>query len=221
MKKAVTSAEMKEIDRLAEEEYFMPSIILMENAGRASAEEILKKNKKGKAAVFCGKGNNGGDGFVCSRHLFKNGVKTDVFLLGRCGDIKNRDPLANLKILRKAGVPVKEITSPKDLERLRKNFPYDIIVDAIFGIGFKGKLPENIENIVKFINSAGKRVYSLDAPSGLDATSGKTQGACVKAYMTITFGLPKTGLLKRQARKYVGRLIVRDIGFPEELLRSF
>lgn len=219
MRKSVTAAQMKKIDRLAQTKYAIPSIILMENAGRASAEEIIKEHKKGKAAVFCGRGNNGGDGFVCARYLRRKGIKTDVFLFTRCSEIKNKNPFVNLAILRKMGVKIKEVSSEKDIEKIKRNFRYVFIVDAIFGIGFKGLLPEKIANIVNFLNGTKKPIYALDTPSGMNATSGKVQGACIRAYKTITFGLPKKGFFEKGARSCTGKVVVKNIGFPAQLLK--
>jgi len=218
MRVAVTAARMKEIDRLAQVKYGIPSIILMENAGRAAAEEILKKRRKGKAAVFCGKGNNGGDGFVVARYLAQKGVKTDVFLLAKRSEIK-KDPRVNLGILEKKGMKICEVKTKKDFARIRRNFRYDIIIDAIFGIGFKGSLPKNIREAVNFMNRTGIPIYALDVPSGLDATTGKARGASIRAHETITFGVLKTGFLKKAAKPYVGKVIRKNIGFPSALFK--
>ena len=216
--KAVTSEQMKRIDRLAEEKYGIPSIVLMENAGRKSAEEILKKFNKGKAALFCGRGNNGGDGFVCARYLKNAGIKPVVFLVSKYRDIKNRNPHANLSIIKKMGIKIQTIDSETKIKNVTRGFGFDFIVDAIFGIGFKGSLTGHIAKIVDFINKTKKPVFSLDVPSGLDATSGKIEGPCVVAFRTITFGLPKKGFFKKKAKRYLGKLIVKNIGFPRGLL---
>ncbi|MFH1380991.1 MAG: NAD(P)H-hydrate epimerase, partial [Candidatus Omnitrophota bacterium] len=142
MPKAVTASGMKKIDTLAQTRYGIPAIILMENAGIRSAEEIYKDLKHGRVCIFSGKGNNGGDGFVCARHLKSYGLKADIFLIGRANTIKNEAPLINLRIAKKMGVPIKEFVSKDDINTLQKKFHYDIIVDAIFGIGFRGILPE-------------------------------------------------------------------------------
>jgi len=220
MTRYVTSEEMKEIDRVAQEEYGIPSTTLMESAGRVSAEEILKDFKSGKAYIFSGKGNNGGDGFVVAEYLHKGGIDVTVHILGRATDIKNADPLLNFKKIKKLGITLNEITSDRDVVLLKSNFNCDLIVDAIFGIGFKGRLKDEIESLVKFLNSTGKPIYSLDVPSGFDATTGGVEGACVVAKKTITFGLPKKGFLEKGAKQYIGQLLVKDIGFPKKLLNS-
>ncbi|MBN1354043.1 MAG: NAD(P)H-hydrate epimerase [Candidatus Omnitrophica bacterium] len=219
--KTVTSKRMKQLDMAAQEVYGIPSVVLMENAGGAAAREIKKFYRKGsKASVFCGKGNNGGDGFVCARYLALSGIETEVFLLARYQDVKNTDPLINLDILNKMGIPVKGIITKSDVERLKTGFRCDFIVDAIFGIGFKGDLPEHIGEVISFLNHTRKPVFSLDVPSGLDATSGIARGACVKARKTIAFGFAKTGFFRKDGPFFSGRIIVKDIGLPFRAKRS-
>lgn len=219
MMRYVTSKEMKEIDRVAQEEYGIPSAVLMENAGRVFAEEILKDFKNSKVYIFSGRGNNGGDGFVVAEHLNKSGIDVTVHILGHAVDIKNTDPLLNLKRIKKLGITLKEITSEKDVTLLKSNFRCNLIVDAIFGIGFKGKLQNEIESLVSFLNSTNKPIYSLDVPSGFNATTGKVEGTCIIANKTITFGLPKKGFLEKSTNSYIGQLVVKNIGFPKKLLK--
>lgn len=214
---------MKKLDRIAQEKYGIPSIILMELAGRGSAKEISKdfKGKSIKAAIFCGRGNNGGDGFVCARYLKNRGVAVDVFLFGKSKDVKNNDPRLNLAILKKMRIPVTELSSGKSgksIEGLKKNFKYDVAVDAIFGIGFRGRLPDQIAEVVEFLNKASIPVYAIDVPSGLNATTGAVQDLSVKARKTITFGFAKKGFYKKDGPKITGKIVVKDIGFPANLL---
>ena len=150
MVKAVTAAQMKEIDRLAQDEYGISSIRLMENAGIKSAKEIQKDFKSGRACVCAGCGNNGGDGFVCARALKNYGIEVDIFLIGLVSDIKNEAPLINFRKAEELAIPLKELIREKDVKQFKKNFCYNIIVDAIFGIGFRGDLPENISDITSF-----------------------------------------------------------------------
>ncbi|MFH1594170.1 MAG: NAD(P)H-hydrate epimerase [Candidatus Omnitrophota bacterium] len=218
MQRAVTAAEMFEIERLAQEEFGISGATLMENAGQAVADEILKSFKKGRGAIFCGPGNNGGDGFVCARRLFESGVKVDVFIVGRSRAITKEDPARNLSALMALGVGVRDILTKEDLHDSRKLSGYDFMVDAIFGIGFRGVLRKSASDVVEFINGLGIPIYAIDVPSGLDATTGVADGSCIKARTTVTFGLPKRGLLVQGAKEFVGELIVADIGFPRELL---
>jgi NAD(P)H-hydrate epimerase len=213
----VSAKEIAGIDRLAQRRFCIPSLILMENAGRVAAEEILKSMKRRpgrKAAVFCGKGNNGGDGFVAARHLACEGVTADIFLIGKARDIKKPDPLVNLKIIRKMRLKISEITGEKGVEKLKRSFRYDAIVDAIFGTGFTGGLSGHMAGLVDFLNGTGRPIFSLDVPSGLDATTGKVETTCVKAARTITFGLPKKGFIKSAGPRYTGKVTVRNISYP-------
>lgn len=221
--KYMTAEKMRRIDNLAQTKFSIPSLILMENAGRAAAEEITKflnNDFSRKIAIFCGKGNNGGDGFVAARHLTSAGIKVDVFVLAKIQDIKKPDPLTNLKIIRKMGINLVELIDIKSIKRLRRRFNYSLIVDAIFGTGFSGKLPAHIANLVNFLNRTGLSIFSLDVPSGLDATTGKVSDVCVKATKTITFGLAKTGFIKADGPTFTGEVIVRNITYPRSLLRG-
>jgi len=219
--KYVSAKKIARIDKLAETRFFIPSLILMENAGRAAAEEIIKFTKRkpdGKIAIFCGKGNNGGDGFVAARHLASEGVKVDVFLIGKARDVKKPDPLTNLAIIKKMKVKINELDSEKSVKRLMKGFHYGLIVDAIFGTGFRGKLAGHIETLVGFLNGRGLPIFAIDVPSGLDATTGKIANACMKAKTTITFGLPKQGFIKSAGPRHAGKVVVRNISYPRILL---
>ena len=140
MEKALTREEMRKLDRKAVGEYKIPSIILMENAGRNVAEEILKMlddPQQTKVAILCGKGNNGGDGFVVARHLHNHGISVDVFLVAKISDIlKDGDAGANLQILINMKVPIQEFLDIPGLNDLLKELNgYDILVDALFGTG--------------------------------------------------------------------------------------
>ncbi len=227
--KYVTANKIREIDNLAQIKYSIPSLILMENAGHAAAEEILKfissktlsfprKRESKTIAIFCGKGNNGGDGFVAARHLKSVGLNIDVYLFGKIKDVKKPDPLTNLRIVRKMGIKIIELPDLKSVKKLRRRFSCDIIVDAIFGTGFSGKLPPHIAALVNFLNSTGRPIFSLDVPSGLDATTGGVLDTCIRATKTITFGLPKTGFIKADGPKFTGEITVHNITYPQPLL---
>lgn len=220
--KHVTAERIRRIDALAQKKFSIPSLILMENAGRAAAEEItgfMGNDFRGKVAIFCGRGNNGGDGFVTARHLACAGAKVDVFLLGKIGDIKKPDPLTNLVIIKKMGISLTEISDVKALKRMKRKFNHALVVDAIFGTGFSGGLPAITADLVHFLNGAGIPVFSLDVPSGLDATTGKVSDNCVRARKTITFGLAKTGFIKADGPAFAGEVVVRNITYPQALLR--
>jgi len=220
----VTSNKIREIDRLAQERFSIPSIILMENAGIAATEEIIKhfstkEVASRKIAVFCGKGNNGGDGFVVARHLKCIGKDPVVFLLGKASDIKGGDPRTNLKPLKKIGVKIIELPDVKSVKRAMRKFSCEVIVDGIFGTGFSGSLPVHIAHLINFLNRSELPIFSIDVPSGLDATTGKVYDTCIKATVTITFGLQKTGFVKSDGPQYTGKVITRNISYPQSLLR--
>ncbi|MBN1823217.1 MAG: NAD(P)H-hydrate epimerase [Endomicrobiales bacterium] len=204
---------MSEIDRAAAEKYGIPSIVLMENAGRAAAEicfGLLGLMKEKRVAVFCGSGNNGGDGFVVARHLHNNGFEPDVYLSKPPVALKG-DALVNYAICKKSGVKIKSHSG------FSINSRYGLIVDALLGTGAKGGLRAPYGNIIKNINRHSALKVSIDIPSGLDAGTGRAAGVAVIADVTVTMGIHKRGMLKKRAKKYTGEIVVADIGLPRRL----
>ena len=209
--KYVTADEMKKIDREAQEIRGIPSVVLMENAGRVALEvalDMLAKEKIKKVICICGKGNNGGDGFVVARHLINNGIESEVFLLGNPEDLKG-DAKTNYDILKKMKVIIREIATKDDIEEALKKA--SLLIDAMLGTGLSGEVKEPYKSVIKYINESGKPVLALDIPSGLDATEGKVLGTCVKATKTVTFAFPKTGFIKNDGPNHTGEVIIRDI----------
>lgn len=205
--KTVSVEEMQELDRMAIEERGVSSIALMENAGRAVSEVALSELKgiKGKkVAVFCGGGNNGGDGFVAARYLFNKGVKVSVYLISKRSDLKN-DPEINARLLEDIGVDICEISRPLSVDS-------DLIIDAIFGIGLKGEVKKPAKDIIIDLNKKSIPVISVDVPSGLDADTGKALGVSIKADITVSMQFPKKGFYKNKGPEYTGKIIVTDIG---------
>lgn len=215
MAQAITSSEMKKLDKWAIETIGIPQIALMENAGRAVAENIAKSTAKLNVCIVAYKGNNGGDGFVAARHLVNSGRSVSVFLLCKPEEITGSAKV-NFDILKNMKVPV-YFGKLSILEKLLKSS--DIVVDSIFGVGLKdnveGVFAKAIELINKYQAKSKYLVVSVDIPSGINATTGKIMKHAVVAGLTVTFAYPKTGLLKSQASKYVGRLVVADIGIPK------
>jgi len=220
--KAGTAAMMKNMDRKAIEEYGIPGIVLMENAGRGAFQFIMEHFEPEKAAVFAGKGNNGGDGYVIARHLINWGVHTDVYLLAARDEIKG-DARVNLDMLYKMGAPVFEVKDTGALDDFRYHVEQaDLIVDAILGTGIDKEVKRPYSDFIEFINSMaeedpGKRVFSVDLPSGLNADNGQVMGAAVAAHATATFGMVKTGQLSFPGASLVGTLALVDISLPQEL----
>ncbi|MBL7081405.1 MAG: NAD(P)H-hydrate epimerase [Candidatus Omnitrophica bacterium] len=214
---------MQRIDKSAQEKFGIPAIILMENAGRAAAGvviDMLDKKKIKKVVCVCGKGNNGGDGFVCARHLLNNAVDVDIFLLADPAELKGEAKI-NYEILERMRQAVKVLKGKRALPLFKdKLHKAGLLIDAIFGIGLRGEIKEPYKGIINLMNQSKKPIIALDVPSGLDATKGKTLGACVKATKTVTFALPKTGFIKDDGPSYIGKLIVVDISIPKIILRT-
>jgi NAD(P)H-hydrate epimerase len=210
----VTVKEMKELDRIAIEEHGILASRLMENAGRAVADNSENFIKKGETFVFSGYGNNGGDGFVAARHLLKKGFNVRVFLVGKPKDM-TPEAAAHLKSLKKMKVFPVKIAAEEDIARISRAMKKpDVIIDAIFGIGVKGPLDSFYSGLIGVINSLNVPVVAVDVPSGLDADTGRPLGCAIKAARTVTLGLPKAGFKSAEAKDYVGELIVADIGLP-------
>jgi NAD(P)H-hydrate epimerase len=211
---AVTADEMREVDRIAVEEVGLGILQMMENAGRnlaGNAMEMLE-GQRGVVAVLAGSGGNGGGGLCCARHLHNRGFPVRVLLSKAPEDL--RGAAANqLRILRAAGVepigprqPVGGRVDPNTRAVIRRS---RLVVDALVGYSLRGAPRGRVAQLIDQCNQEGARVLSLDLPSGLDATTGETPGAVVKAERTLTLALPKTGL-----RDVGGELYLADIGIP-------
>ncbi|GJQ60002.1 MAG: NAD(P)H-hydrate epimerase [Candidatus Scalindua sp. AMX11] len=225
-REALKRDEIREIDRKAIEEYGIPGIILMENAGRNVAEEILKmfdEPHKANVTLFCGKGNNGGDGFVIARHLYNKSVNISVYLTSTiAAALSDGDAGRNLKILQNMHIEVKELQSLQDVEGAEKDLQRStVIVDAIFGTGLRGEVREPIRTLIRKMNATKVPVVSVDIPSGLQCDEGTELGVAVKAAKTVTFVAPKVGFFQEGGRECTGELIVTDISVPKELTMGF
>jgi NAD(P)H-hydrate epimerase len=221
--KHVTREQVRDLDRLASEQYHIPSLILMENAGAGAAAWIARKSKGGSLAIFCGKGNNGGDGFVIARHLHNRGIPLQLFFLGHLADVNPAsDPCINLEILCRMGLVPREICHTDALRACYSEISQtEMVVDAIFGTGLQGKIREPIFGIMAEIASWHKPTIAIDIPSGLDANSGEVLGVALPATATITFCLPKKGFLVGAGPSLTGEVVVVDISIPRELLTNF
>jgi len=222
MKKASTE-QLQELDRIAIEDFKIKSLTLMENAGRSVAKitiETLKEIQKAKVNVICGKGNNGGDGFVCARYLIDKRIKTHIFLIGKISQLKN-DALINFNLMKDAQ-DIIEISDLSELERAKGILSdCDLLIDAIFGIGLKGDTKEPFKSVIEFLNNTDRPIISVDVPSGLDATTGEQLGKSIRATMTVTFSLVKRGFFINQGPICCGKIIVVDIGIPKELIDRY
>lgn len=216
--KLVTSAQMRAIDRETIDHLGIPGPELMEHAGRGIAEQMLAdlidSPESTRVAVFCGKGNNGGDGFVIARYLHQHGVKIKLFFIGP-PDKLSADAKLNLNRAKEAGLRATEVTST---ESLPADLQCDFAVDALFGTGFSG-VPEGLAaEIIEYINLQDGLVVAVDLPSGLDADTGQAEGSVITAGCTYTLGLPKLGLYVSPGRELAGEVSVIDIGLPENVV---
>jgi NAD(P)H-hydrate epimerase len=223
-KKVLNRDETRAIDRKAIEEYEVPGIILMENAGRNVVEEILKMlpdANKAKVAIFCGKGNNGGDGFVIARHLYNKSIDISVYLTTKISNaLTGGDASTNLKILLNMNIEIKELQEG-DINEIEKELHgCNLIVDAIFGTGLSGEIRGPVRTLIANINESNIPVISVDIPSGLDCDEGTVLGTAVKATKTVTFVAAKTGFFKEYGKEHTGELVVSDISVPKELLEE-
>ena len=231
---SVTPQEMRNLDSFAINTLGIPGIVLMERAGIGvvsvidqlllkGIQKVHNNNKDGfwkcgltqekslvgkKIIIVCGKGNNGGDGFVVARLLWLKGAEVSILLLAQSAAYKG-DARTNLNILQKLNVS----TSIWDEKNVNFN-GVDVIVDAIFGTGFKGEVRNPYNKIIKEINNSHGNVVSIDIPSGLNGETGVVDSISVMADITVTMHAVKSGMVKNEGAKCCGEIVVVDIGIP-------
>ncbi|WP_371367910.1 Bifunctional NAD(P)H-hydrate repair enzyme Nnr [Sporomusa rhizae] len=219
--RAATAAEMREIDRIAINDYGIPGVVLMENAGVSVVRMLESKWEllaERKFCILAGKGNNGGDGYVIARHLSNQGAKVKVFLLGEKAAVSG-DAQINLDIIDKMGIDTIEISNERDWDKVRVAVTFsDCLIDALLGTGFRGEVSGDMARLIDIINAAGKPVVAVDIPSGVGADTGRVCSKAVQASYTVTFGLPKPGLFLYPGAEYTGELTVADIGIPTAVI---
>lgn len=219
--KIVTPAQMNEIDRLSINQFGIPGVVLMENAALRVVDEVIKMlgTVSGKSiSVFAGKGSNGGDAFAAARHLYNKGARVDVYILAYKKDISG-DAAVNLSILEKSGVETKELVEGFQLTEIKAGLSgADLVVDGIFGTGLKGEVKGLAAEVIRTINNSRKPVIAIDIPSGVSGETGRVPGVCIKACKTVTFGLPKIGLVIHPGCEFTGELAVADIGIPGKVI---
>ncbi|NWG13244.1 MAG: NAD(P)H-hydrate dehydratase [Acidobacteria bacterium] len=215
--------QMTDVDRLSTEIYRIPPLILMENAGRAVLEEVMEVSQGLEglpALIFCGRGNNGGDGLVVARHLAVRGARPEIVLMSDPSSYRG-EALANWEIVHAMGIPVRILGAPSAARRqLRTLGDPRVVVDALFGTGLSKPIGSDIRPVVQWINQAAARaaVVSVDIPSGLFADSPCVPGPAVRAQRTVTFTALKVALVLPPACDLAGRVKVAPIGSPTELL---
>ncbi len=224
----LTCAQCRAVDKYAIEVLGIPGVVLMENAGRNATDLIegwmrsrLAGRSTGRIAILCGRGNNGGDGFVVARHLVNRGHEVWVDLMGDASTLAG-DAAVNHAIVQKMGVLIRPLMDvealPAAVERWRQA---DVIVDGLLGTGFTGQVREPMAEVIRRVNAlSGPLVVAIDVPSGLDADTGRAAGEVIRASRTVTFLAEKTGYAPESARAYTGEVSVADIGAPTALILS-
>jgi hydroxyethylthiazole kinase-like uncharacterized protein yjeF len=218
--RVTTAAEMRHLDRLAAETYGIPGVVLMENAGAQVVRVVWQEYPDlttRRVAVLCGRGNNGGDGFVVARYLHQMGVSAQTFLVGDVESVQG-DARVHLEILRRLGKAPQVVTTAEAAQAVGADLAaYDLLIDALFGTGLKAAVSGPAQLLIAAMNASRKPIVAVDIPSGLSADGGALLGEHVRADLTVTMALPKRGLLLYPAAEHVGRLVVVDIGFPAVL----
>ncbi|MCD6385848.1 NAD(P)H-hydrate dehydratase [Candidatus Sumerlaeota bacterium] len=216
--KVVTAEEMRRIDRITIEERGVPSLQLMEKAGRAVAELTIKEFSPWNVAIITGKGNNAGDGFVAARYLWERDVTVFLYMLAGRDELKG-DALTNYERLPEDinQIRIDESNVSRLAEELKND---DCIIDALLGTGIKGEVTGLFARVIEAINNSKRPVVAVDIPSGLYADDTYFEGKCVDAHLTITMGLPKLGMVIHPGVAYCGRMRVAPLDFPDELLNS-
>ncbi len=214
--RSLTRAEVREVDRAAIEDYGVPGVVLMENAGAGAARLLESMGITGPVVIACGKGNNGGDGFVIARHLDNAGHTVRILLACPATDLRG-DAAINLAIVEKSGLDIRCIAEADQAAWEHELADAAWIVDALLGTGLTGPPAGPLSEAIQAINavrSRGSRVLAVDLPSGLDCDTGKPLGACVVADVTATFVARKRGFDVAHSEAVAGRVRVIGIGAP-------
>jgi len=215
----LSRAQVRRVDELAVSRYKMPSLILMENAGRNAAAIIRSEFPEARrVSILCGTGNNGGDGFVIARHLSNAGWHPGVLLVGSRAKL-TEDARTNLTIAEAMGIAIGECDATFDPAALASQLEAaDLIVDALLGTGFSGEVRSPMAEVIEIVNALPfQDVVAVDVPSGLDGDTGMPCNATIRADLTVTFVARKKGFLQESAVPCVGRVEVADIGAPRAL----
>jgi len=220
----ISRQQCRQLDRRATEEFGVPSIVLMENAGRGVADKIEvfsgPQAKRGPIVICCGMGNNGGDGFVIARHLELRGWPVRVLLWAEPAKLKG-DAEVNFHILKQSAVPIEVFAGDHDAARLAQLLGGAAwIVDALLGTGATGEPRPPLDQVIRQINDHAAPKLAVDLPSGLDCDTGHAASATIIAAHTCTFVAQKPGFLLPGAKRYTGEVHILDIGAPRKLIEE-
>lgn len=217
--------QVRLVDEWAIERYGMTGLVLMENAGRGAVDVLqsiglVKPAMSAPVVICCGRGNNGGDGFVMARHLDNLGVPVRVLLFGDPEKL-SPDAAANFGIIKRSGMPIECFPDGVDASQLRDLLHgAACVVDALLGTGSTGEPRPPLDAVINAINGAAAPIVAVDLPSGLDCDTGAAAKHTIRAAHTITFVAPKPGYFTPSAAPYVGQVHTVDIGVPHKLLEE-
>ncbi|WP_437229328.1 NAD(P)H-hydrate epimerase [Planctomicrobium sp. SH661] len=212
--------QVRAVDRIAIEEFGIPGMLLMENAGRGCADLLIDQGvcTSSPVVICCGKGNNGGDGFVMARHLEIRGVPVEILIFCSPKEFSG-DAALNYRIASRTDIPIHQLNLPDDEEQLVKHLDHaSWIVDALLGTGTSGGIRPPLDLVVEKINAAGKPVFAIDIPSGLDCDLGDPVSCCVNATVTATMVATKPGFRSKTGVARTGAVHVVEIGIPQTAL---
>jgi NAD(P)H-hydrate epimerase len=220
----LTRQQVRELDRRAIQEFGVPALVLMENAGRGAAELLVSLGVHGPVAICCGKGNNGGDGLVMARHLQNLGVEVGVHLFAR-PEALSAEAAVHWRVVERAGIAARlwpdAARDDVALDELARELARaEWVVDGLFGTGLEGPVRPPFDRVIAAINASPGRVFALDIPSGLDADTGEPMGPTIRASHTATFAASKKGFDNPGARPWLGKVHVVDIGAPQSCGRD-
>ncbi len=214
--KLLTALQMQELEQLAIGQCGISGLVLMENAARSFCDAL--EAERGflcgkKIAIYCGSGNNGGDGFAVARHLYNRGAHVTIIAGFEPAKLK-QDAKTNFDIITRMGISVLSFEESTALQ-------FDVIIDALFGTGFRGEAEEIYSEMIQAMNHSGAYIAAVDMPSGANSSDGSVLGCCVRADLTVTFGMAKLGQFLYPAKEFVGKLSIVDISIPSHLLSAF
>jgi NAD(P)H-hydrate epimerase len=217
--RALSRAEVREVDRRATLVYGMSGLVLMENAGRGCVDVLLSLGCRGPVAVVCGKGNNAGDGFVIARHLEIRRIAVKIVLSAPAANLPG-DAAANYSILAKSGLPMVDLSGvPAFGERLASELAgAEWVIDALLGTGATGPPRPPLDEAIRVMNASSAKGLAVDLPSGLDCDTGIPAEPTFRADHTCTFVASKLGFANPLAAAFLGQVHVVDIGAPRRVV---
>ncbi|MBC8106818.1 MAG: NAD(P)H-hydrate epimerase [Anaerolineae bacterium] len=213
----LTRAQVREIDRRAIRDFHIPGIVLMENAARSAADvawQMVGAQPARFVTIFCGPGNNGGDGLAVARHMHNRGTHVEIVPVFDPAKLAS-DALTNWRIVEAMRLELVPLDEAEDALARQP----ELVIDALLGTGFTGEPRDAIARAIDLINRECKSpVLAIDVPSGLDCDTGQPAGLCIRATTTVTFVAEKSGFINPAAKPFLGRIVVGDIGCPAQLL---